>query len=100
MGLEIGAVFGIGFIHYLFYETVYRIHALCPYCMAVWVIVIPTFIYITLYNLETGVIKLPKKYHPLTDFLVKHHLDILILWLVIIAGLILKHFWYYYGHYL
>ncbi len=27
----------------------------------------------------------------------KHHLDLLILWLLIIFLLILKHFWYYYG---
>jgi uncharacterized membrane protein len=100
LGLEAGAIFGIGFIHWLFYESVYRIHALCPYCMVVWAIIIPTFWYVTLYNLQTGVIALPKKYKPVTDFLVNHHLDILVLWFLIIAGLILKHFWYYYGHYL
>ena len=37
LGLEAGTIFGIGFIHWLFFESVYRIHALCPYCMVVWV---------------------------------------------------------------
>jgi len=99
LGLEAGSIFGLGFIHWLFFETVYRIHALCPYCMAVWIVVITTFWYLTLYNLQTGVINLPKKYKPVTAFLVKHHLDILLCWFLIIAILILKHFWYYYGHY-
>jgi len=95
-GLEAGTIFGIGFVHWLFFQTVYRIHALCPYCMAIWTVTITTFLYVTLYNLETGAIPAPAK---LTQQLRKHHIDILVLWLVIIAGLILKHFWYYYGHY-
>src|SRR5579863_5498383 len=33
--LEAGTIFGLGFIHWLFYQTVYHINALCPYCMAV-----------------------------------------------------------------
>ena len=99
MGLEAGTIFGIGFIHWLFFETVYRIHALCPYCMGIWVITIASFWYVTLYNIQTGNIKVSEKLKPLADFLARHHLDILILWFIIITALILKHFWYYYGHY-
>jgi uncharacterized membrane protein len=97
--LEAGTIFGLGFIHWLFFETVYRIHALCPYCIVVWITTITMFWYLTLYNLQAGNIVLPKSWKRFTNFLVRHHLDILILWFLIIAGLILKHFWYYYGHY-
>jgi uncharacterized membrane protein len=98
LGLEAGTIFGIGFIHWLFFESVYRIHALCPYCMAVWVVTITTFWYITLYNLETGVIRMPKGWgQAIATFARKHHLDILVFWLLVILVLILKHFWYYYG---
>ncbi len=99
LGLEAGTLFGVGFVHWLFFESVYRIHALCPWCMAVWVITITTFWYVTLYNLQTGVIKLPKTagWQTFGKFLRVHHLDILVLWLLIITGLILKHFWYYFG---
>jgi uncharacterized membrane protein len=100
LGLEAGTLFGIGFVHWLFFESVYRIHALCPYCMAVWVVTITTFWYVTQYNLKAGNIVLPGKLAGVDAFVRKHHLDILILWLLVIAGLILKHFWYYYGHYL
>ncbi len=101
-GVEAGAIFSLLFVHWLFFESVYRIHALCPYCMVVWIIVITTFWYITLYNIESGHITLPKKtiYKNIFTFIKKHHLDILILWLLIIAFLILKHFWYYYGKYI
>jgi uncharacterized membrane protein len=99
LGLEAGSLLGLGFIHWLFFETVYRIHALCPYCIAVWVVTITTFWYLTLYNLQAGHIPVKKAWQPAVNFLVNHHLDILVLWFLIITGLILNHFWYYYGHY-
>jgi uncharacterized membrane protein len=100
LGLEAGSVFGIGFVHWLFFESVYRINALCPYCMTVWVITIATFWYVTLYNIDQGNIKLPIKLKGFYGFVRKHHLDIYIAWILIIAALILKHFWYYYGRYI
>ncbi|GAA3724133.1 vitamin K epoxide reductase family protein [Gordonia hankookensis] len=37
-GLALGSAAGVVFIHYLIFQSLYRIHALCPYCMVVWVI--------------------------------------------------------------
>ncbi|HSX29222.1 MAG TPA: vitamin K epoxide reductase family protein [Candidatus Saccharimonadales bacterium] len=100
LGLQAGTIFGVCFIHWLFFQSVYRIHALCPYCMVVWVMTITLFLYVTLYNIQTGTIKLKGKAQRVGYFLRRHHLDILVLWLLIIAAFILKHFWYYYGQYL
>jgi uncharacterized membrane protein len=101
LGLQIGTVFGIGFCHWLFFESVYRIHALCPYCMVVWVVTITTFWYVTLYNIDHGNLNLfGLKQTKFYGWVRRHHLDLLFLWFLIIACLILKHFWYYYGHYL
>ncbi len=98
LGLNAGLVFAIGFVHWLFFQSVYNIHALCPYCMAVWVICITTFWYVTLYNIDQEHIKLPKgRAQQAYAWIRRHHLDLLILWFLIIFGLILKHFWYYYG---
>ncbi|HSX35408.1 MAG TPA: vitamin K epoxide reductase family protein [Patescibacteria group bacterium] len=97
LGLQAGALFGVLFIHWLFYETVYRIHALCPYCMVVWAITITTFWYVTLYNIQAGYIPLHGKWAAAGHFVQRHHLDILVVWLLAIALLILKHFWYYFG---
>lgn len=95
IGLELGTIFGIGFVHWLFFQSVYRIGALCPYCMVVWSMVIPMFLYVTLYNLRTGVIPTPKGWEKFVAFLQKHHGDILLVWYLIIISLILNHFWYY-----
>ncbi len=35
-GLWLGAALGIGFICWLIFQSLYRINALCPYCMVVW----------------------------------------------------------------
>jgi uncharacterized membrane protein len=97
LGLQAGTLFGLGFVHWLFFESAYRIGALCPYCMAVWVITITIFWYVLMYNLRRGYIKLPAAWQGVNSFLQKHHLDILVLWFLVIAALILKRFWYYYG---
>lgn len=101
LGLEAGAIFGVLFVHYLFFQSVYRIHDLCPFCISMWIATITTFWYVSLYNIDNKHIMLPAKgkSRQVYDFIRRHHLDLLILWFVIIAGLILKHFWYYYGHY-
>jgi uncharacterized membrane protein len=97
LGLQLGAIFGVVFIHWLIFETIYRINALCPYCMIVWVVMIPTFWYTTLYNLRAGNIALPARLKSVGPFLQKHHADILIVWFLIILGMIATHFWYYWS---
>jgi uncharacterized membrane protein len=101
LGLEAGTIFGLIFIHWLFFESVYRIHALCPWCMVVWVVTITTFWYVSIYNIDQKYIILPKgNSKKIYGWIRRHHLDILFVWFLIIAFLILKHFWYYYGKYL
>ncbi len=97
---EAGLIFALGFVHWLFFQSVYRIHNLCIYCMVVWVVTITSFWYVTLYNIDQKNIKLPKgKAQTAYGWIRRHHLDILIAWFIVIAALILKHFWYYYGRY-
>ncbi|MBU8817519.1 vitamin K epoxide reductase family protein [Mycolicibacterium goodii] len=40
-GLAIGTVLGAAFVHWLIFQSLYRIGALCPYCMVVWAVTIP-----------------------------------------------------------
>ncbi len=99
--LLVGTVFGVAFVHWLFFQSVYRIQALCPYCMVVWVVTITTFWYVLQYNLAEKYLVLPGKYGSrATSFVRKHHLDLLVLWLIVIAFFVLKHFWYYFGSHL
>lgn len=100
LGLETGIVLGLAFAYWLLFESVYRIHALCPYCLAVDVVVITTFWYVSLFLMQEGHLKLPRQLIGLGDFARRHHLDILMLWFIILIAAILKHFWYYYGKHL
>lgn len=43
-GFLAGLIFAVGFVHWLAYEAVYEIEALCPYCMVVWAVVLPLFV--------------------------------------------------------
>ncbi|WP_327086531.1 vitamin K epoxide reductase family protein [Nonomuraea sp. NBC_01738] len=50
-GLQAGVTLGVVFVHWLIYQSLYEIGALCPYCMIVWTVTIPIFLYVTLRNL-------------------------------------------------
>ena len=95
LGLQLGTVLGLVLIHWLIYQSIYVIGALCPYCMVVWAVTIPIFWYTTLRNLRVGVITTPPSLKGVVDFAQRHHGDILMAWFLIIIGLILNHFWYY-----
>ena len=95
LGLQVGTIFGIGFVHWLIYQSVFDIGKLCPYCIIVWSVMIPIFVYTTLYNLRFGNIKVPAKLKSVNAFAQRHHGDIVIVWYLIIIGIILNHFWFY-----
>lgn len=100
LGLIAGISLGLIFAYWLLYESVYRIHALCPYCLTVDVVVITLFWYVTLYCFDQKFIVLPKRFDKAVAFARRHHLDILFVWFLVTIVIILKHFWYYYGKYL
>ena len=100
IGLQIGVTGGLLFALWLFVLSMYKIHALCPFCLTVDVVVYTVFWYVTLYNFEAGNLKIrSKNFQALGRFVLRHDLDILITWFVLLVALILQHFWYFYGHY-
>lgn len=44
IGLTVGTALGVVFVHWLIFQSLYRIGALCPYCMGVWAVTIPLFV--------------------------------------------------------
>ncbi|MGA9871264.1 MAG: vitamin K epoxide reductase family protein [Rhodococcus sp. (in: high G+C Gram-positive bacteria)] len=44
LGLALGALLGEVFVHWLIYQSLYEIGALCPYCMVVWAVMMPIFV--------------------------------------------------------
>ena len=99
-GLQLGALAGLGYALWMFWISLYTIHALCPFCLAVDTVVYILVWYITLYNIEKGHIKIPKPLTGVAKFARNHHLDLLVLWFLILAAYILNHFWYYFGKHL
>lgn len=59
LGLNTGALGGAVFVTWLFTQSVYDIQALCPYCMVVWAVTIPIFVYTTAYTLSRGHLPAP-----------------------------------------
>lgn len=81
------------FVHWLIFQSLYVLGTLCPFCMTVWAVTIPTFWYVTLYNLKASG-KLEGK---VGSFIYRHHGDILFSWFLLIIGLITIRFWFYWS---
>lgn len=95
VAVQVAATGGVLFMHYLFFQGIYRINAICPWCFVVWMVTIPIFWYITLYNLREGHVRLPKKFAGLSGLLQANHGNILIFWYLVILGIILERFWFF-----
>lgn len=50
LGLGAGLLLAVGFVGWLIFQTLYRIEALCPYCMVVWVVTVIACWYVVLRN--------------------------------------------------
>ena len=95
LAIQLGTAVAVGFVHWLFFQSVYRIDALCPYCMVVWVVTIVVFVHGTLRSVSDGVIRLPAAVRPAADLAVRNHGVILTVWFTTLAVLIGEAFWYY-----
>jgi uncharacterized membrane protein len=95
-----GVSLGIIFAYWLLFESIYRIKALCPYCLAVDVTLTTIFWYLLLYVGGKAYGNLSQQARRALHFGRKHHLDILLLWFIVVIAIILNHFWYYYGQHL
>ncbi|WDZ82727.1 vitamin K epoxide reductase family protein [Micromonospora cathayae] len=91
-GLQAGATFGVIFVHWLVYQSLYVIGALCPYCMLVWAATIPIFLYVTAHNLHTNAGVLPGPLRPPLAAVVRYHSLLLVLWYAAIVAAILHRF--------
>ncbi|MEV4950721.1 vitamin K epoxide reductase family protein [Paenarthrobacter nitroguajacolicus] len=59
LGLQTGVTLGFAFVVWLWSQALYVIHVLCPFCMVVWAAMIPLFVWVTIRNVTSGVIKAP-----------------------------------------
>lgn len=96
-GLQAGATLGVVFVHWLIYQSLYRIGALCPYCMVVWCVTAAIFWYVTLHNLD-GVAALRGGFGGrMVRVGAEFHVVVLTGWALVVAGLIAERFWDYWS---
>lgn len=96
MGLTIGTGLGVVFVHWLKYETLYAIGALCPWCMVVWAMTIPLFVVaasIALRPLASN----PVAPNPILRGLYQWRWPLVVLWFVSVFLEILVRFWDYWS---
>lgn len=87
-GLQAGVLFGIGFVTWLQIQSIYEIGKLCPWCMVVWAVMIPIFIWVTARNLRAYA-----PGNPVSRFVGDWTLLITILWFVALLAVI----WFEFG---
>ncbi|MBT2531553.1 vitamin K epoxide reductase family protein [Arthrobacter sp. ISL-48] len=61
LGLQAGVTLGFAFVVWLWSQALYSIHILCPFCMIVWAVMIPLFVWVTVRNVAQGAIPVPAR---------------------------------------
>jgi uncharacterized membrane protein len=91
VGLAAGTLAGAGFVHWLIFQSLYRIGALCPYCMVVWVATISLLVVVAPIALR------PAGESPVMRELYRWRWSIAALWFTAVFLLILARFWDYWS---
>jgi uncharacterized membrane protein len=90
-GLATGTALGTVFIHWLIFQSLYRIGALCPYCMVVWSVTIPLFVVVAAIALR------PFAGNAVLRVLYDWRWSIVALWFTAVILMILMRFWNYWS---
>jgi uncharacterized membrane protein len=90
-GLAIGTALGTVFVHWLIFQSLYRIGALCPYCMVVWAVTIPLLV------VTASVALRPLAANPVARTVHQWRWSLTALWFTALILLILVRFWDYWS---
>jgi uncharacterized membrane protein len=91
-GLAGGTLLGAVFVHWLIYQSLYEIGALCPYCMVVWVVTMALLVVVTPIALRPLAGR-----NKVVDALYQWRWPLYAVWITAIALLILDRFWSYWS---
>src|SRR5690242_4640793 len=90
-GLAGCTLLGVVFVHWLIFQSLYRIGALCPYCMAVWAVTIPLFV------VAASVALQPLRSNSVARVLYTWRWSLVALWFTALILMILVRFWDYWS---
>lgn len=92
IGLTVGALAGAGFVHWLIFQSLYRVGALCPYCMVVWAVTILLLVVVAPIAFGPVIQR-----NALARGLYHWRWSITALWFTAVILLLLSRFWYYWS---
>ena len=94
IGLTVGTLIGAGFVHWLIFQSLYRIGALCPYCMVVWAATISLLVVVASIVFRPV---LESRENALARVLLQWRWSIATLWFTAVFLLIMVRFWNYWS---
>jgi uncharacterized membrane protein len=94
VGAAAGTLLGAAFVHWLIYQSLYRIGALCPYCMVVWVLTISLLVVVASIALQPVN---DSQGHAATRAVYQWRWSLAALWFTAMFLLILTRFWNYWS---
>ncbi|MEU5157158.1 vitamin K epoxide reductase family protein [Glycomyces sp. NPDC021274] len=97
LAFNLGTLAGLVFVSWLIYQSVYRIGVLCPWCMAVWAVVLPIFWFSTVRSLRTGAIPVGDDWRDAVDDLLRFHWIGLVLLYAAVVMIVGTGFWDYWS---
>jgi uncharacterized membrane protein len=92
-GLDAGILVGAVFVHWLIFQSLYRIGALCPYCMVVWVVTLTLLVVVTSIAFRPSL----EGSNPVGRVLFQWRWSIAVLWFTGVFLLIMVRFWNYWS---
>ena len=94
-GLAVCTALGVVFIHWLIYQSLYVIGALCPYCMVVWSVTIPLLVVVA--SIASAPAGGDRAGNPVARSLHQWRWSLVALWFTALILLILARFWNYWS---
>ena len=97
IGLTIGTLIATGFVHWLIFQSLYRIGALCPYCMVVWAVTITLLVVVASIVFRPVLQERQNRTSAVARILFQWRWSITTLWFTAVFLLIMVRFWNYWS---
>ncbi|ABS02695.1 vitamin K epoxide reductase family protein [Kineococcus radiotolerans] len=96
-GYLLGITLGMVFVGWLVVQSLYSIHALCPYCVVVWAVVIPTFWTHLADGLDRGLVPVPAALRGAARTVVDYRGLLVVLSYAAVLAMVATKFWSYWS---
>ena len=96
-GYLLGLTLGTVFVGWLIGQSLYSIHALCPYCVVVWAVVVPTWWVHVADGLDRGLLPVPRALHGAARVVVDFRVLLVLLSCAAVVAMVGVKFWSYWS---